>query len=549
MSRPPFVVCVSGSVEDVFVQSMCANGVESVRKRCGNVHTFRYTGDASRYEGTIVVDGRFNTNGTGGYMNLALGTDSLGGSVVLTNRAALSKFASRTPSLRALTISGDSFLLQDTADWTVGDLAFAAGGSVRYTVAKPGVIAVTNSLSSGDAPIVLDFNNVKVFDWSVDKSIAGAAIPTNELFRFAAGVDVSTDRFAVTNVARALGGYLPVPYLTTVAHADGTTSLCLTHRPVVVARREMDLNTSSEASAWSDGQKSHGGADYYMCWISATQSATGKAMETPIYVQEANAGKNVFGGDSLTVAGGILWPFAADCQIAHLVLGDKAQVAKNNGTPSTMTGTIRVTATSDDNPARIHPSKGSLDVASDLVGAASAVLRFHDAGSVSLSGNNAAYAGRLRFEGATTYSFADGDDLGGGNEAFLYNAIDLNGASTVLRAKGDADLANPFRGLLVRQAATISVDAGCTMRLAAPVTFAASLTKSGAGTLALAAAPRFVDGAAATEPLAGANGLAVSEGRVAVAHAEALNGLSLTVAPKAALARPRVRLRRHAQLR
>lgn len=497
----------------------------------GAVHTFNYKGDASQFLGTIIVDGAYNTNGTNPYECLALGTDVLGGNVVLTNNARLVKYNSCAPKMKGLSVSGDSLLPQDGVAWTIGDLAFADGAKVLYSVTKPGVISVTNSFARGEEPVTLDFNNQTVFSWSAAKSIARDPTGTNELFRFAADVTVSTNDFRLVNVARSIGGYLPVPYLTIVENGDGTKSLCMTHRPVVIALKNMNMATEDEAGAWSDNRMSHPDADYYIAWISAAQSRTGSAMETPIYVQASNEGKNAFGGGSLLVTGGILWPFAADCHIDQLVIAG-GQVAKNTGVAATMTGKILITGTESD-PSRFHPASGGLKIASAISGSVSSVARFYEKAAVEFQGDNSGFSGRFRLEGSSTYTVGNGTALGGGNTDYLYNAIDLNSASATLAATADVSLSNANRGFLVRQPATVSVDDGHVMRVAAPFTFASVLTKAGAGTLAFGAAPRFIDGAAETEPTEGTNGLVVAAGAIEVSDADALNGLALDVASTA----------------
>lgn len=497
----------------------------------GAVHTFNYKGDASKFLGTIIVDGTYNTNGTDSYECLALGTAELGGNIILTNRARLVKYNSCAPKMRGLSVSGDSVLPQDGVAYTIGDLVFADGAKVLYSVKQPGVITVTNSFARGEEPVTLDFNNQTVFSWSIQNSIDKKPTSTNELFRFAAGIDVSANDFKLVNVARVIGGYLPVPYLTIVENQDGTKSLSLTHRPVVVALKNMNMATDDEIAAWSDDRMSHPDADYLLAWISAAQSRTGSNMETPMYVQTWNEGKNTFGGGSLTVTGGILWPYAPDCHIDQLVIAN-GQVAKNTGAIATMTGRILILGTEAE-PSRFHPTVGKLQIVSDISGSASSVIRFYETAPIELLGDNSGFAGRFRLEGAATYSVANGTALGGGNTAYLYNAIDLNNAAATLAATADVTLENANRGVLVRKPATVSVDDGHVMCVAAPFTFASVLTKAGAGTLAFGAAPRFIDGLEATEPTEGTNGLVVAAGAVEVSDADALNGLALNVAPTA----------------
>ena len=496
--------------------------------RGNTLHTYTYKGDASKYYGKILVDGKYVNNG---YMKLALGTAELGGTVVLTNRSIIGKANSCAPKMKGLVVSEDSYLPQDGVAYSFGDLVFADGGKVLYSVVKPGLITVTNSFAHGDNPLTLDFNNQKVFSWSIQNSIDKKPTSTNELFRFAAGINVSTNDFKLVNVARAIGGYLPVPYLTIVENQDGTKSLSLTHRPVVVALKNMNMATDDEIAAWSDDRMSHPDADYLLAWISAAQSRTGSNMETPMYAQTWNEGKNTFGGGSLTVTGGILWSYAPDCHIDQLVIAG-GQVAKNTGAIATMTGRILILGTEAE-PSRFHPTVGKLQIASDISGSASSVIRFYETAPIELLGDNGGFAGRFRLEGAATYSVANGTALGGGNTAYLYNAIDLNNAAVTLAATADVTLENANRGVLVRKPATVSVDDGHVMRVDAPFTFASVLTKSGAGTLAFGAAPRFIDGLETTEPTEGTNGLVVAEGAVEVSDADALNGLALNIASTA----------------
>lgn len=501
----------------------------------GTMHTYNYKGDASAYYGDIIVDGAKMK--AGGYECLALGTAELGGSIVLTNRATLKKADSKLPSMKGLFVSSDSYLQQDSDGFTIGDFAFADGGAVRYSTTTPGLITVTNSFVRGNGRFVLDFNHQKMFPWTIDKSIAGDPTTTNELFRFAAGVTVQTDDFEIANIAPGYGSHLPVPYLVVARNGDGTSSLLLTHRPIVFALKNLNMSDSdSETAAWSDNRPSHPDADYVLTWISAAQSRAERAMEVPMYVQVSNEGRNTFAGGSLTVISGILWSYASDCRIDDLYFENKGQLAQNNSNPAAaIAGRIGILATDADHPARFHPSKGRLRIASSIYGAEEAVLLCDASAPMTFAGDNADYAGRLLLRTSSTVGLAHPNALGDGNDAFVYNAIELDNPSLVLSVTTNVGITCANRGVFLRQGATISVDSNCTFRSQAPFTFTNTLVKTGAGTLAFAAPARFSDGAEATPPTVDANLLTVSEGTVEIADADALNGLVVSFDPAARL--------------
>lgn len=183
----------------------------------------------------------------------------------------------------------------------------------------------------------------------------------------------------------------------------------------------------------------------------------------------------------------------------------------------------------------------TLTVNADVCGYGDLLLRNNSqqAGTVVLSHVNTNFHGRLtiqqKSDTPTKYLFAavlsDARNFGGAYtmNTNTYNAITFDFFPN-LSVTNDVAFTDPTRNMLVTGGAKFTVNAGKTLTLSNQVTFAGELVKAGAGTLELAGTTRFIDGAAATAPVATTNVLTVSAGALKVSAKDAAKGLAVSFA-------------------
>ena len=110
-----------------------------------------------------------------------------------------------------------------------------------------------------------------------------------------------------------------------------------------------------------------------------------------------------------------------------------------------------------------------------------------------------------------------------------YCAITLKNNPSIV-VTNNVTFSEPTRGMLIEAGGQFNIGNGKTMRMENQITFAGALDKTGLGTLDLAGAARFIDGATSTAPSAGTNVLTVSQGALRISSAEAADGLAISFA-------------------
>ena len=183
----------------------------------------------------------------------------------------------------------------------------------------------------------------------------------------------------------------------------------------------------------------------------------------------------------------------------------------------------------------------TLNINADLCGNGNLLIRNNSdqAGTVALSHINTNFHGRLIVQQTsdwkTKYRFTailnDARNFGGAYtmSTNTYNAITFD-YFPKLSVTNDATFVEPTRNMLINRGVQFTVNAGKTLTLANQVTYAGELVKAGAGTLELAGTTRFINGAAATAPVATTNMLTVSAGALKVSAKDAAKGLAVSFA-------------------
>ena len=198
-------------------------------------------------------------------------------------------------------------------------------------------------------------------------------------------------------------------------------------------------------------------------------------------------------------------------------------------------------AAADEN-ATIYVFKDlTLNVNADVCGTGNLLMRNNSkqGGTVALGHINTNFHGRLTVkqnsDSTTKYQFTavlnDARNFGGAYTmgTNTYNAITFDFFPN-LSVTNDAAFTEPTRNMLITGGAQFTVAEGKTLTLANQVTYAGELVKAGAGTLELAGTSRFIDGAAATVPVAGTNVLTVAAGALKVSAKDAAEGLAVSFA-------------------
>lgn len=129
----------------------------------------------------------------------------------------------------------------------------------------------------------------------------------------------------------------------------------------------------------------------------------------------------------------------------------------------------------------------------------------------------------------TTLLVSDAAQLGAPRTSFTPDALQLEQMS-VLKPLEDLTWATPNRGLRIAGCGRVDTPADVTLTLSNIVTYAGTFRKEGAGTLALAARPRFLSGAATDAPTSGTNVLEITAGAVKPLATNCLDGVRVRLA-------------------
>ncbi len=123
-------------------------------------------------------------------------------------------------------------------------------------------------------------------------------------------------------------------------------------------------------------------------------------------------------------------------------------------------------------------------------------------------------------------------NLGAPFPTFQYDALTLKNWAALRPGLASSTLDDATRGIYFEGDTQVYADPGRTLALKCPLTFSGTVRKSGSGTLALGgtAKPKFCGATQSVTPLAGTNGLVVTEGWIKPISTNGVDGLAVEFA-------------------
>ena len=298
----------------------------------------------------------------------------------------------------------------------------------------------------------------------------------------------------------------------------------------------------TNAAAWSDGKLPHSGAHYL---IANGDEVSGKTSGNTFMFTAITNGTYFFPGESLTIASNAtMYVFSDGFSVPVLRLMDGAALRGGQGHVVAFSNMVLV-AESGVVEFSVFGLGSQFNIYGDLRGSAEVRLGTQTLTSVPQGtnrfyGDNSEFVGTLvvsQYVGGASYSrFSGGKvqklclrkatDFGGALETFNPAALLVSQFDRIMLEDDVSISTNLNRGLTVTGDAVVDTDSH-SLGLGMPLTIDGTLYKDGAGTLTLAADRAGV----------GANGgdIVVTNGTLAIAAADAVNGFAVHLAPNAAL--------------
>ena len=509
--------------------------------------TFTITGSMSEFYGKLIVSGGLAGSAYEAVPVSALlykSNDSIGGTVVVEPNASA--------TFESITVGGSVVVHQDaqirmryaSRTLTTAGLELKSGSRLRVNnyVADSicGKVAVTESLTVEPGAIVELVNHPYVgsgfdaYEWVV------LTLP-------AAKGTIPLENFVCPDV----DGFPPCTLSTNLV--DGVWQLVIRKQ----AHDILSVNDSTDttianarpsactnAASWKSGNAPQPGKMYLA--NNGTGGLTAyPIIRTPYYSNTATP--FVFAGDCLAVGqGGAIYPCSKDVTFPCLNLSvNTTYILSLASVPSWLRGKLYLRSSNDTNPQKIQAyMRGLNTVAAEVSGPGTLNVMGRNGsgnpyGDIEFTALNTNFTGRIKVyanvsstaPGADDYKHervfvTDARNLGGPLASFRADALELADYS-VLEARNDVDLNVANRGVKITGNAGMSAPENVTLAISNDITYNGTLTKKGAGVLALNGAARVAGGASAA--------LSVAEGYVSVGSTNALNGVSTTFADGAYL--------------
>ena len=442
--------------------------------------------------------------------------------------------------------SGASFLPPNSGTkWKIGDLTLNGGSTLLTKLANEttSTITLTNSLATS-YPVNLTTPTARTSTANTSASTVWSVLtlPTDK-----GDLGDSVDDFVLATQPSLFPDSLPAVYLRiSTNEAQTVASLDLVQRQIVRLTENNSLSrwattgfdtAVTNAAVWSDGVVPHADADYVV-------DTKDWALSLPPQDLLGQDKTYEFPGASLTLGAGNvnLYSAATTTRIPVLRMANDARYwpacFQGAGVITVKGDAIHLLATgSGQSYFRIYGGRpyrieAPLTGAGRLPGFNNSSSSSKPAATILFAADNSAFKGRIKLSGsqgnftsdyANTILVEDAVQLGGPLDAFAYDALQLNIGST-LAVTNDVDFSTANRGLYVEGSGVVDVADGATLTLGNSVSYgnAATLAKTGAGTLALGASP--------LNRGAESGVLAIEEGCVKVLSTNALNGVSTAFA-------------------
>ncbi|MCQ2392496.1 MAG: hypothetical protein MJ240_13860 [Kiritimatiellae bacterium] len=492
---------------------------------------FVFTGDAHAYTGTIRAVSPWT-----GLVLAAPGGFSTPGTLALVEGAPLTVVAGSTATIGTLDCMGSTVTLATDAG-----------------VTAPTRLVVTSRIVNHGMPIKIAMP--RTFDFSIAEKI-----PLVTLAAGAQGVLSAAD-FALVPGYTCTHPQLSRPEdladldnllnLAVETAADGSQTLFVSHRAVVVLKTsEGDPSASAflseNADHWDPAGAPVPEKEYYV----STYDGSSRAIHMPNQ-------NHVFAGASLTIgARGTFYvktskTFHIDpWRMVPREQGSKIVSQLQVWDSPTFTGRLQIPDMGAAHAVQFVGWNGHnmkiqsvLEGGGDLILSCNATASSNPRITFSLTGDNSAYAGKIRLwhadytksdylDDLDTYSaklvVASGTGLGGPRAEFAADALSLE-QHALLQVTNSAVFNEPTRGWQIVDCGRIEIPANKTVAVNQTITYAGEFRKLGAGRLVLGGCARFTQ-ESSEEPVAGVNRLTIAEGSLTPASTTACDGLAIAFA-------------------
>ena len=437
---------------------------------------------------------------------------------------------------------------------TLGDAVFADGSRIELPVAnveEMGVvrphcarIVVTNSISSaGTVTIALSGDDEIPADGRTNRIVLVVAKK--------GGIDKTNFAIALSDSLDPYDWYAKCGVSLDVEEneATGEQSLVAVFQPLVrMTYSDAGSKTSgasrlavTNAAAWSDGKLPHSGAHYL---IANGDEVTGKTSDKTYMFTATTNDTYFFPGESLTIASNAnMYVFSAGFVVPLLRLQDGSALRGGQGKVVAFSNMV-IVAESGVVELSAFGVGGQFNVYGDLKGSAEVRIGTQTSTSVPQGvnrfyGDNSEFVGTLvvsQYVGGAYSQFSGGrvqklclknaTGLGGALEAFNPAALLVSQFDRIVLEDDVSISTNLNRGMTVVGDAVVDTDT-YLFDLGMPLTIDGTLYKDGAGTMRLAANRAGVG--------EGGGAIVVTNGTLAVAAADAVNGFTVHLAPNTAL--------------
>lgn len=355
-----------------------------------------------------------------------------------------------------------------------------------------------------------------------------------QLMKFPAGATVSADNFKLVLNAKADGftaEQLSFKWGLAIKDDGGCPALYAVRKQIVLSQdSSYSDHNINDGSKWQDGGAApHSGATYLAF------GSTGK-----LIVTDADS---KFAGDQLVNYANTvrlqtsefdipLWTQISGGGSGNSIYTEKPSVVIKGGQFEVLPSANETKMTFVDNA-----TESELTIESDLIG--NGEIAFNQYGrsteaklkTVTLSGDNSGFTGRMSLNGRMDVNVASGTAFGGARPSVEYDAVQFTacaGGSSyyVLTPTADVVFDEPTRGWMLKDTIDFHPTADCSLTIKSPLTVLKGQRKEGAGLLALGGPLKF--GAdSSDEPGTTTDYFLAIRGTIKPLVADAFNGLRL----------------------